>query len=503
MDAALPQAIGNYRVVSKLGQGGMGAVYHAVQGTLERPCALKILPAELSMNHEYVTRFLREARSVAQLRHENIVQVYDAGQDGLNYFIAMELVDGCDLQTYIEKKGQISEAEGLKLLLQAAKGLAAAHAKGLVHRDIKPQNLLMGNDGMLRIVDFGLVMESTSTTQLTATGACLGTPMYMSPEQADGETADSRTDVYSLGVTFFRVFTGQLPFSSNTVMNLLFKHKFEAPPDPKGLRAELSENTRRLLLHMIAKQRENRPQDGAKLVEMIETIQAGKSLPPPPVQTVQQAGGTSIITPSSAVTGDYASSNTGRKTPVLIVAGVAAAFVLALIAFFVLPDKKNEHFTSGENAFAAGRYKDAAEHYKLVLAAQPDHAEAKAKLAQAEAAVKSAELFEAAAELEKSGNLPSAAARYQDAAALDTTGKAKAEYERVKALIEKNQALTSTQRDADRDRFSKLASDAERAGNFESAAESYSRAAQLAEPPLKGVLADKAQECRRQSYVAR
>jgi len=499
MDSTQTETIGNYRVISKLGQGGMGAVFKAVQGTLERPCALKLLPPELSSNHEYVQRFLREARSVAQLRHENIVQVYDAGQDGGRYFIAMELVDGTDLQSYIEKKGKITEADGLALLLQAAKGLAAAHAKSLVHRDIKPHNLLMGNDGVLRIVDFGLVMESTSTTQLTATGACLGTPMYMSPEQADGEQADARTDVYSLGVTFFRVFTGQLPFNSNTVMNLLFKHKFEAPPDPHTLRPDLSENVRRLLLHMIAKRREDRPQDGSKIVEMIETIHANKKLPPPPVSSTP-GGATSIMMPQGA---DAVAGTSVRKaTPwPLIAAGAAVVLLVAILAVTLFKKGSDPRIAQGEIEFQAGRYKEAQQLFQQAQTADPKNEALKTRMEQVDRALRVAELLDAAKALENANDLNGALARFNDAAALDNSGKARAELERLRALMEKNAALSGQQRDADRDRYSKAAADAEKAGQFDTAAEHYSRAASLAETPLKGVLADKAQECRRQDYL--
>jgi eukaryotic-like serine/threonine-protein kinase len=252
MTSGTPVIIGSFKILSKIGEGGMGAVYRAVHATLERPVALKILPTQFATSPEYITRFLREARTLATLRHENVVQVYDAGEQNGQYFIAMEMVEGCSLLAHLEKKKEIPTEEGLGLLLQAAKGLGAAHAKVLIHRDIKPDNLLLGTDNVLKIVDFGLVMESTTTTQLTATGAFLGTPMYMSPEQADGEIADVRTDIYSLGVSFYHVFTGKPPFASPTVMNLLFKHKFEAPPNPKAVRPDLSDDVANLLLHLMA-----------------------------------------------------------------------------------------------------------------------------------------------------------------------------------------------------------------------------------------------------------
>ena len=299
----VPATIGPYRIQSKLGQGGMGAVYHAVHETLERPVALKILPAEFSADPQYVARFLREARVVATLRHENVVQVFDAGAEGGKYFIAMELVEGASLGKFLETQGSFEVPRGLELLKQAASGLAAAHAKGLVHRDIKPDNLLLSPDGrLLRIADFGLAMETSSSTQLTATGARLGTPQYMSPEQADGEQADARSDLYSLGVAFYRVFSGQPPFTSATAMNLLFKHKFEAPPDPRVYRPELPIGISHLLLTLMAKRREDRPQTAEAVVRLVEDLLQGKAIPPPPIFRSQLASGadagTLVATPA-------------------------------------------------------------------------------------------------------------------------------------------------------------------------------------------------------------
>jgi formylglycine-generating enzyme required for sulfatase activity len=282
-EPGLPVALGPYRIQSKIGQGGMGTVYKAVHETLERPAAIKMLPRELSADPEYVSRFLREARVIATLRHEHVVQVYDAGAVGDRYYIAMEFVEGASLGAFLEEKHLLPESEGLALMQQAAKGLAAAHAMGLVHRDIKPDNLLLSKDRKtLRIVDFGLVRESASETRLTVTGAQMGTPQFMSPEQSDGEQADARADLYSLGATFFKVFTGRVPFEATSVLNQLFKHKFEAPPDPCSLNPELSRNVRNLLLTLLAKRREDRPRSAEAVVDLIEDIKAGKEIPEPP-----------------------------------------------------------------------------------------------------------------------------------------------------------------------------------------------------------------------------
>lgn len=517
MSATIPESLGNFRILSKIGQGGMGAVYQAVHGTLERPVALKILPAEFSSNPEYVMRFLREARTIATLRHENIVQVYDAGEENGQYYIAMELVDGDNLSKCIEKQ-PLSEAEGLSLLLQAAKGLSAAHAKNLVHRDIKPENLLLGKDSVLRIVDFGLVMESASTTQLTATGACLGTPMYMSPEQADGEQADARTDLYSLGVTFFRVFTGQPPFNSATVLNLLFKHKFEAVPHPKSVRADLSDDTANLLLHLLAKRREDRPPSAQALAGMIEGIKVGKHIPPPAPFT-----GVSGVT--AAPTLVARTPGTAGKGKLGLGAAALAAVVAVAVVFAVrrTPDSASvppapadqtaneapgRRFQErGDAAFAAGRFQEAIDQYGEALATEPQNTAHKQTLARARRALDFQEMLRRAEAAEAKGDLEDALGQYARAVPLDEGRQAA---DRVKALKDKLAALQKipvqpapAPHNAEREHCIKKAQEAEQSGQFEAAADAYSRAAGLSDGSLRVSFADKAQECRRQMYLSK
>ncbi len=320
MDAKM---IGPYRIEGEIGRGGMGVVFKAVHDTLERTAAVKVLPAEFAGNPEYVSRFLREARTVATLRHEHIVEVYDAGEQDGKYYIAMEFVEGLSLGAYLKEKGTLPEKEGLELLHQAAKGLAAAHAKGLVHRDIKPDNMLLDKTRTtLRLVDFGLVRDSASNSQLTATGACLGTPQYMSPEQADGESADPRTDIYSLGVSFYRAMTGKAPFESNTVMNLLFKHKFEAPPDPRVLNNKLSKPAANLILTMLAKTPGNRPPSADALLELIEKVQKGKKIPEPTPFETPTLDGINAVSDSSSGSQGFS------KRPLAIAGGALGLIVI-------------------------------------------------------------------------------------------------------------------------------------------------------------------------------
>lgn len=277
-----PKSIGPYRITGILGTGGMGVVYKAVHPTLERPAAVKVLLPHNTSDPEYLSRFLREARAAASLNNEHIVQVYDAGVHEERYFIAMELVEGQSLFLRVQMQGALDIREGLDLMLQAVHGLGAAHAIGLVHRDIKPENLLITASGLLKIADFGLVSDSTTGTRLTAAGTYLGTPMYMSPEQVDGLKIDARSDLYSLGATFYHAFVGQPPFMAELATSLLYKHKYELPLPPQQMVPEFPENLGHLLLRLMAKKPQDRPQSAHEAAELIRTIHAGKPVAPPP-----------------------------------------------------------------------------------------------------------------------------------------------------------------------------------------------------------------------------
>lgn len=336
-----PLVLGNCRLIDKLGQGGMGAVYRAQHQTLGRVVALKILPAEFTQNPEYVQRFLREARAAAQLKHPNIVQVYDAGEQQGQYYICMEFVDGSSLASFLKQRGFLGEGDGLRLMAQAVQGLAAAHAQGLVHRDIKPENLLLGKDGVLKIADFGLVSNLHGDSALTQAGAMLGTPTYMSPEQCEGQTADARSDLYSLGATFFRLLTGSAPFSAPTPIGILYKHKFEATPDPRAINPALSEQVARLLLKLMAKQPAERFQSALELSAQLNALgyaeeptrspSALAALAPgssPAVSASAAAHPSGAALPSGVPAGTYtpihlSTSPTPAETPTLRPAGPA------------------------------------------------------------------------------------------------------------------------------------------------------------------------------------
>jgi serine/threonine-protein kinase len=266
--------IGHYTIVSELGRGGMGVVYKAHEESLNRFVAIKVLGEHLSEDPTFVARFVREAQAAAALSHPNIIQIFFIGEDNGRHYFVMEYVSGKSLLAMVRAEGKIANPRAAQYMLQAANGLAAAHDKGFVHRDIKPANLMVDDRGLLKIADFGLALPHDATTKLTATGMLMGTPGYLSPEQCRGEGVDRRTDIYSLGVTYYELLSGRMPFQADSPLALLHKILQEEPPDITSLSASVDPEAHRIVNRMIAKDREKRYQDCHELAGDLETFLA-------------------------------------------------------------------------------------------------------------------------------------------------------------------------------------------------------------------------------------
>jgi serine/threonine-protein kinase len=262
--------IGHYTIVSELGRGGMGVVYKAHEESLNRYVAIKVLGEHLSGDSTFVTRFVREAQAVAALSHPNIIQVFFIGEDNGRHYFVMEYVNGKSLLAMVKAEGRIDNPRAAQYILQAANGLAAAHDRGFLHRDIKPANLLVDERGLVKIADFGLALPQDAATRLTATGMLVGTPGYLSPEQCMAQPVDRRTDIYSLGVTYYEVLSGAMPFQADSPLALLRKILHEEPPDITTLNQKVDERTRRIVNRMIAKDRDQRYQSCHELVADLE-----------------------------------------------------------------------------------------------------------------------------------------------------------------------------------------------------------------------------------------
>jgi serine/threonine-protein kinase len=266
----IPERFGPYRVIELLGTGGMGRVYRAIDEALQREVALKTLLPALAADADFVTRFTREARAAASLNHPNITQIYATGQEGPIPFFAMELIRGRSLENVTRERGPLDPMVAAGYIMQAAAGLRHAARKGLIHRDVKPSNLMLTEDGSVKVTDFGLAKAARADSHLTATGEVLGSPGYISPEQAQGQPVDHRSDIYSLGATFYHLVTGRLPFQAPTAVAMILKHMNEPLRSPRAINAAIPFPVAAIVQKMMAKRPAERFQDYDALLRDLE-----------------------------------------------------------------------------------------------------------------------------------------------------------------------------------------------------------------------------------------
>ncbi len=267
--AGIGEVVGNCRLEEKLGEGGWGEVYRAKHLSLERDSAIKILAPQHLCGSHLVQRFMAEARTAAGLTHPNIVAVHNVGEDHGIHFMEMQFVPGKTLYQTLVEKGRFGVREALLIARQAAAGLDYAHKHKIVHRDIKPGNIMIDASGHVTILDFGLTKRMDSDTNLTSVNYVLGTLQYMSPEQADGRPLDGRSDLYSLGVTLYEMITGTVPFAANSPATFYPRLLNEPPPDPCAFRPDIPESAAKLLLRLLAKDPGSRPGSGDNIVKEI------------------------------------------------------------------------------------------------------------------------------------------------------------------------------------------------------------------------------------------
>ncbi len=272
------QQIPGFQIISKIGQGAMAVVFKAKQLSLDRIVAIKVLPKRLSENPEFVERFYREGRAAARLNHPHIVQAYDVGESGGYHYFVMEYIDGQTVYDLIQDGKRLDEAHAIRLVLQTAKALEHAHAQGLVHRDVKPKNLMLTKNGDIKLADMGLAREiSDYVTATQEAGRAYGTPYYISPEQIRGEiNIDARADIYGLGATFYHMVTGRVPFDGPSPSAVMHKHLKEPLTPPDHINHALSSGVGEIIEVMMAKDPNDRYASMTEVIADLESVANGE-----------------------------------------------------------------------------------------------------------------------------------------------------------------------------------------------------------------------------------
>lgn len=341
------QEIPGYRVLDKLGSGAMAHVFKAKQLSLDRLVAIKVLPRQLSESAEYVERFYKEGKAAAKLNHPNIVQAIDVGEAGGFHYFVMEYVEGHTLHDELLAHKVFSEAEALRVIIQVARALEHAHRQGLIHRDVKPKNIMITKDGRVKLADMGLarVADDAQAAQKEA-GRAFGTPYYISPEQIRGELdIDFRADIYSLGATLYHLVTGRVPFEGPSPQAVMMKHLKEPLLPPDHINTSLSAGLGEVVEVMMTKDREHRYVSTSDLLMDLEAIQAGH----PPLQARSQIkaavlkGLTAEAQPpeeaQAALEDDAAQSALSRNSTAVVVILSAALAVSIMLNIFLLASK--------------------------------------------------------------------------------------------------------------------------------------------------------------------
>src|SRR6476646_6950119 len=261
---------GRYKLEAKLGSGGMSTVYLARDTTLDRQVAVKVLHREMSEQEDQLQRFRQEARAVAKLSHPNVVAVIDAGEDGGHPYIVFEYVEGETLKQRIARVGALDPQEALAYAIEIARGLTVAHNRRMIHRDIKPQNVLIDAEGRAKLTDFG-ISRQLEQDGMTATGRVLGTTDYVAPEQAMGQAVDQRSDIYSLGVVLFEMLVGQVPFHADSQVGVAMKHVNEELPDVQRRRPDVSAAAALVVERATAKDPAERYQEVGEMIDDLST----------------------------------------------------------------------------------------------------------------------------------------------------------------------------------------------------------------------------------------
>ena len=326
------QQIPGFQIRGKLGQGAMAVVFKAKQLSLDRLVAIKVLPKRLSENQEFVDRFYREGRAAARLNHANIVQAYDVGESSGYHYFVMEFIDGQTVYDLLTDNRPIEEADALRILIQTSRALQHAHEQGLIHRDVKPKNLMLTKGGDMKLADMGLAREvGDYATAAAEAGRAYGTPYYISPEQIRGEIKiDARADIYGLGATFYHMVTGKVPFDGSSPSAVMHKHLKDPLVPPDHINKTLSSGVGEIIEVMMAKNPDDRYPGCAELITDLEAVANGE----PPLQARQKYDQTLL---ESLANGGQKIESAGDDLPITGKSGsVSIQWVVAIGILFAI-----------------------------------------------------------------------------------------------------------------------------------------------------------------------
>jgi serine/threonine protein kinase/Tfp pilus assembly protein PilF len=318
---------GRYQIIEELGKGGMGNVYKVLDKEVNAKIALKLINPEIAADKKTIERFRNELKTARDISHKNICRMYDLNKEEGSYYITMEYVEGQDLKSLIRQTGQLAIPTTISIAKQVCEGLSEAHKLGTVHRDLKPSNIMIDKEGNSRIMDFGIA-RSLSAKGITGAGVMIGTPEYMSPEQAEVKEVDQRSDIYSLGVILYEMVTGRVPFEGETPLGIAMKHKSEMPKNPREINAQIPEELSRVILRCMEKDKENRYQSAIIVHSELENIEKG-------IPTTER-----VVPKRKPITSKEITVTFGLKKLLIPALVVIALVIAAVIILRMLPGKQ-------------------------------------------------------------------------------------------------------------------------------------------------------------------